>query len=146
MRIDYGAASPDTVNALYASNNYLDGGHIDQVLRRYVELRVSQINGCNYCIWLHSKQARDLGEPEERIDGIGNWREAVCYSAAERAALAWTKSVTEITSGPPPDDLFDDLRAHFSEIEIVDLTVAVVNMNALNRVGISFGLEPPKVA
>ena len=82
----------------------------------------SQINGCNYCIWLHSKQARDLGEPEERIDGIGNWREADCYSAAERAALAWTEAVTEITRGTPPDELFDDVKAHFSELEIVDLT------------------------
>ncbi|MGB0630791.1 MAG: carboxymuconolactone decarboxylase family protein [Alphaproteobacteria bacterium] len=144
MRIDYGAVAPDTVKALYATNRYLDVGHIDPALRRYVELRVSQINGCNYCIWLHGKQARELGEPEDRIAGIAEWRNSDCYSPAERAALAWTESVTNITGGTPPESEFADLKAHFSDIEIVDLTVTAANMSALNRVGISFCLEPPE--
>lgn len=144
LRIDCGASAPETVKAAYAVNNYLDGGHVDPALRRYLKLRVSQINGCRYCIWLHAKQARELGEPAERVGAIAGWRDADCFSSAERAALAWAESVIGITNGTPPDEEFAALRDHFSELEIVDLTVAVANMNALNRIAISFCLEPPE--
>lgn len=144
LRVDYGKAAPDAATAMYATNGYLDGCSIDQGLRRLVELRVSQINGCNYCIWLHARQARDLGESEDRIACMADWRAADCYSAAEQAAFAWTESVTRIAEGTPPDDRFAALREDFDDRQIVDLTVTVANMNALNRLGISFCLEPPE--
>lgn len=144
LRIDYGKIAPDAAEAMYATNGYLDDSSIDQGLRRLIELRVSQINGCNYCIWLHSRQARELDEPEERIEGVANWRDADCYSDAERAAFAWTESVTRITDGTPPADQFAALKGHFDDRQIVDLTATAANMNALNRLGISFCLEPPE--
>lgn len=144
LRVDYGTIAPDAAKAMYATNGYLDNCSIDQGLRRLVELRVSQINGCNYCIWLHSRQARELGEPEERIAGVTGWRSADCYSAAGQAAFDWTESVTNIVDGTPPDDRFAALQQHFGDRQIVDLTATVANMNALNRLGISFRLEPPE--
>lgn len=144
LRVDYGKAAPDAANAMYATNTYLDDSPIDQGLRRMIELRVSQINGCNYCIWLHARQARELGEPEDRIAGVADWRTADCYSDAERAVFAWTESVTRITNGTPPADQFAALQEHFDDREIVDLTATAANMNALNRLGISFCLEPPE--
>tara|TARA_R110000868_G_scaffold100722_7_gene277156 strand:- start:15693 stop:16133 length:441 start_codon:yes stop_codon:yes gene_type:complete len=144
LRIDYGKIAPEAAKSMYATNRYLDESSIDQGLRRMIELRVSQINGCNYCIWLHSRQARELGEREERIAGVENWRDANCYSDAERAAFAWTESVTLITDGTPPADQFAALQDHFEDRQIVDLTATAANMNALNRLGVSFCLEPPE--
>ena len=144
LRLDYGEVSPGAVKGMYGTNAYLDDAPIDQVLRRLVELRVSQINGCNYCIWLHARQARDLGETDARIDAVAGWRDADCFDAAERAAFAWTESVTRIADGVPSDDEFDGLGKHFDDRQIVDLTAVVANMNALNRVAISFRLEPPE--
>ena len=83
LRVDYGTIAPEALKAMYATNGYLDDCSIEQGLRRLIELRVSQINGCNYCTWLHSRQACELGEPEERIAGVAAWRSADCYSAAE---------------------------------------------------------------
>lgn len=144
LRLDYGKASPGAVAGMYATNTYPDDAPIDQVLRRLVELRVSQINGCRYCIWLHSRQARDLGESVERIQAVADWRAAGCFDAAERAALAWTESVTSIADGVPSDDQFAALGRHFDDRQVVDLTAVIANMNALNRVAISFRLEPPE--
>ena len=144
LRLDYGKVSPGAIAGMYGTNAYLDDAPIDQVLRRLVELRVSQINGCHYCIWLHSRQARDLGETEDRIQAVAGWRDAGCFDAAECAAFAWTESVTRISDGVPPDDRFAALGAHFDNRQVVDLTAVIANMNALNRVAISFRLEPPE--
>lgn len=144
LRVDYGKIAPDAAEAMYATNSYLDNSSIEQGLRRMIELRVSQINGCNYCIWLHARQAREIGEPEDRIEGVANWRNANCYSEAERAAFAWTESVTRIIDGTPSSDQFAALQDYFDDRQIVDLTATAANMNALNRLGISFCLEPPE--
>lgn len=144
LRLDYGNISPGAVKGMYGTNAYLDNAPIDQILRRLVELRVSQINGCHYCIWLHSQQAHDLGETEKRIQAVADWRDAGCFDEAECAAFAWTESVTHISDGVPPDDQFAALGAHFDARQIVDLTATIANMNALNRVAISFRLEPPE--
>ncbi|MFT5486779.1 MAG: AhpD family alkylhydroperoxidase [Paracoccaceae bacterium] len=143
LRLDYGKVSPGAAEGMYGTNAYLDDAPIDQVLRRLVELRVSQINGCHYCIWLHARQARDLGETEARIQAVADWRGAGCFDEAESAAFAWTESVTRISGGVPPDDQFAALGAYFDDRQIVDLTAVIANMNALNRVAISFRLEPP---
>ena len=143
LRIDYSKVAPGAVAGMYAANAYFDSCSIPQPLRRLAELRVSQINGCTYCIWLHSRQARALGEGEHRIAAIANWRSASCFSGPERAALHWTELVTRISAGAPSDDAFADMRHCFDERQIVDLTAIVSNMNALNRMAISLRLEAP---
>ena len=142
-RIDYGKVAPGAVKGMYAANAYFDGCSIPQTLRRLAELRVSQINGCSYCIWLHARQARALGEAEHRIAAIADWRSATCFSDPERAALHWTELVTRISAGGPSDDAFADMQRCFDERQIVDLTAIVANMNALNRMAVSFKLEAP---
>jgi AhpD family alkylhydroperoxidase len=142
-RIAYAKVAPGAVSGMYATNRYFDDCSIPQLLRRQVELRASQINGCSYCIWLHSRQLRELGETEARIAAIANWRAADCLGAATAAALQWTEVVTRIADGPPSDAAFTELRRHFEDRQIVDLTAVVANMNALNRMAISFRLEAP---
>jgi AhpD family alkylhydroperoxidase len=142
-RIDYGKVAPGAVKGMYAANAYFDSCSIPPTLRRLAELRVSQMNGCSYCIWLHSRQARALGEAERRIVAIADWRSATCFSGPERAALHWTELVTRISAGGPSDDAFADMRRCFDERQIVDLTAIVCNMNALNRMAMSFRLEAP---
>jgi AhpD family alkylhydroperoxidase len=143
LRIDYGKVARGAVAGMYAANAYFDGCSIPQTLRRLAELRVSQINGCTYCIWLHSRQARALGEGEHRIASIADWRSANCFSAPERAALHWTELVTRVCAGAPSDEAFADMRRCFDERQIVDLTAIVSNMDALNRMAISLRLEAP---
>ena len=144
LRIAYAKVAPGAVQGMYAANSYFDGAGVSQVLRRQVELRVSQINGCSYCIWLHSRQLRELGDSDERLAALAQWRSATCFSDAERAALNWAELVTRIADGAPPDDAFADLRKHFDDRQIVDLTAVAANMNALNRMAISFRLEAPE--
>lgn len=144
LRLDYGEVSPGAVKGMYGTNAYLDEAPVDQVLRRLVELRVSQINGCRYCIWLHARQASDLGETDARIRAVADWRGSGRFTDAECAAFAWTESVTRIADGVPSDDEFEALGKYFDDRQIVDLTAVIANMNALNRVAISFRLEPPR--
>jgi AhpD family alkylhydroperoxidase len=129
---------------MYAANSYFDGCSIPQLLRRQVELRVSQINGCSYCIWVHSRQIKELGETKERLAAVEHWRASLCFSDAEKAALEWAEHVTRIADGTPPDPAFAALRHHFDDRQIVDLTAIIANMNALNRMAISFQLEAPR--
>src|SRR5262245_44949740 len=96
IRIAYAKVAPGAVQGMYAANSYFDGCSIPQLLRRQVELRVSQVNGCSYCIWLHSRQIKELGETEERLMAVEHWRAARCLSAAEKAALDWAELVTRI--------------------------------------------------
>lgn len=143
LRIAYAKVAPGAVQGMYAANSYFDGASVSQVLRRQVELRVSQINGCSYCIWLHSRQLRELGDSDERIAGLNQWPSAACFNDAEKAALSWAELVTRIADAAPSDDAFADLRKHFDDRQIVDLTAIAANMNALNRMAISFRLEAP---
>jgi AhpD family alkylhydroperoxidase len=143
LRIEYGKVAPGAVQGLYAANSYFDACSISPLLRRQIELRVSQINGCGYCIWAHSRQLKELGETEERLAALERWRSASCFSDAERAALAWAELVTRISDGVPPDAAFVELRRHFDDRQIVDLTAIAANMNALNRIAISFRREAP---
>jgi len=143
LRIKYAKVAPGAVKGMYAANAYFDSCSVPQMLRRLLELRVSQINGCNYCMWLHSKQLRDLGETADRIAEVNNWRTAACFSARERAAFEWAELVTCIADGAPSDSVFAALRQHFDDRQIVDITAVVSNMNALNRMAVSFHLEAP---
>jgi AhpD family alkylhydroperoxidase len=143
-RLDYGAAAPKALAAMLRTNAYLDKASLPQILRRLVELRVSQINKCSYCIWLHAKQADDLGESKERIAAIEHWQNASCFDAAERAAFAWTEAVTRIAEDTPSDALYKALFDHFTDEQVVDLTAAISSMNAMNRLAISFRHEAPE--
>lgn len=111
-------------------------------LRALIELRVSQINGCGYCVDLHSNEARHAGENQQRLDCLPVWREVAFFDAAEKAALAWAEAVTRISQDGAPAPLFDALKDHYSDRQIVDLTLIIAQMNAWNRLAISFGHQP----
>ena len=143
LRIEYQKVAPGAVKGMYAANAYFDSCSVPQSLRRLVELRVSQINGCTYCMWLHAKQMRELGEAEAKIAAVEGWRLSDIFSVAERAALDWAELVTRIAEGVPPDESFAAVRRHFDERQTVELTAIVANMNALNRVAVSMRLEAP---
>lgn len=143
LRIEYRDVAPGAVKALSGLNAYSDSCAIPENLRRLVEIRVSQINGCRYCIVVHRRQALAVGENEERIDALETWRDSERFAEAERAALAWAESVTRIAESQAPEEEYQALRAHFSEKEIIDLTFIALSMNAWNRLAISFRREPP---
>jgi AhpD family alkylhydroperoxidase len=112
------------------------------VLLDMVRLRASLMNGCEYCIALHTAELKKQHEPEERIAGLGDWRGSSAYTQRERAALAWTEAVTNIQDGHAPDAVYDEVRAHFSDVETANLTLAITTINAWNRLAISMGNYP----
>jgi AhpD family alkylhydroperoxidase len=134
--------APEAVKALAATKPYIEGASIDARLRALVELRVSQINGCAYCVDMHSREARHAGEGQQRLDGLPVWRETPFFNDRERAALAWAESVTLVSQTGVPDDVFQQARGQFSEKELVDLTLIIAAMNAWNRMAISFRHGP----
>ena len=130
-------------NALSALETQLQSSGLEQSLIELVKTRASQINGCAYCINMHTHDARKHGETEQRLYLLDAWREAPVYSDRERAALAWTEAVTLIATTHAPDDLYNEVRAHFSEAETVNLTMLIATINAWNRLAISFRSVPP---
>jgi AhpD family alkylhydroperoxidase len=142
-RMNFMQAAPDTVKALMALEAQIQGSGLEQSLIELVKIRASQINGCAYCINMHASDARKHGETEQRIYLLDAWRESPVYSDRERAALAWTDAVTMISVTHAPDDLYADVRKHFSEAETVNLTMLIATINAWNRLAISFRSMPP---
>ncbi|MCR9140011.1 MAG: carboxymuconolactone decarboxylase family protein [Alphaproteobacteria bacterium] len=140
-RIEYRDVAPEMVGALAGLNSYSDQCCISQNLRRLLEIQVSAINCCSYCFDRHRNQAGGLGESAERIDAMTHWRRSTLFTKAERAAFAWAEAVTEISTQGAPDPLFEELKKHYSDAEIVDLTFVILSMNAWNRLAISFGRE-----
>lgn len=138
LRLEYGTISPEAIRALNGLNRYSDCCSIDPKLRRLLEILVSQINLCTYCVNTHTNQALDIGEVQGRIDAIVGWRIASVFSTEEKVAFAWCEAVTQISSSGAPDHLYKDLQKYFSEIEIIDLTFIILSMNAWNRLAISF--------
>ena len=147
-RIEYTKFAPEVIRSLYAIERYLHDSGIDVRLLHMVKLRVSQINGCAFCIDMHWKDARAAGESEQRLCGLDAWRESPYYNDRERAALDWAESITLVSQTHVPDEVFERLRGQFSEKEIVDLTHAVAMINLWNRLAIPFravpGLYQPK--
>jgi len=125
------------MKAMFALEAPLAHSTLEPALRELVKMRASQINGCAYCLDMHSKDARAHGETEQRLYGLNAWREAPYYTDRERAALEWTEALTLIAQHGVPDDLFDRVREHFSEEELVLLSLAVVQINGWNRLAIS---------
>jgi AhpD family alkylhydroperoxidase len=142
QRIDYTKVSPGALRAMYGLEKYLAESSIEPSLRELIKLRASQINGCAYCIDMHAKDARAAGEGEQRLYGLVAWREAPYYTERERAALAWTEALTLIAENHVTDELYEQTRRQFGEQELADLTLAVVTINAWNRIAISFRQEP----
>lgn len=141
-RIDYTKVNPGAFKAMFGLESYVRASGIEKSLLELIKIRASQINGCAYCIDMHTKDARAGGETEQRIYSLDAWRETPFYTERERAALAWTEAVTMITFGHVPDEVFEQVRDHFSDEEIVNLTMAVVAINAWNRLSISFRTVP----
>ena len=141
QRLNYTKAAPGGYRAMAALNRYVEESGLEPLLLELVKMRASQINGCAYCIDMHTKDARAAGETEQRIYALSAWRETPFFSDRERAALAWTEAVTHIGEGVT-DALFAEVRGEFSEKELADLTWAVAAINAWNRVAISFHSVP----
>ncbi len=128
----------EVLNAMFGLERPLQNSGLEPALRELVKTRASQINGCAYCLDMHTKDARAQGETEQRLYTLSVWRETPFYSDRERAALEWTEQLTLIAGNDVPDELYARVREHFSEQEIVELTLAVVQINAWNRVAKPF--------
>ena len=127
---------------MWSLEHYVHRSTLEPKLLELVKLRASLINGCAYCVDMHTKVARSLGETEQRLYGVSMWRETPFYTERERAALAWTEAVTLIHVDHVPDDVYEMVRQHFDENELVDLTAAVVAINGWNRLAIAFRTVP----
>jgi AhpD family alkylhydroperoxidase len=141
-RLDAAKLAPEPQHAMYALGKYLAKCGLEANLLELVKTRASQINGCAFCLDMHTKDARAAGETEQRLYTLSAWRETPFFSDRERAALAWTEAVTQISHGGVSEELFAEARKQFSEKELVDLTWAVAAINAWNRIAISFHMVP----
>lgn len=137
-RANFVRVAPDAYRAMNAMQQYVSSTGLEPILLELVKLRASYINGCAYCIDMHSKDARVIGETEQRIYAIPVWRETPFFSPRERAALAWTEAVTRISEHGTTDELYAEVNDHFTEKEIVELTMAVIVINGWNRLAIPF--------
>ena len=150
-RMNFFQAAPDTIKALSALETQVQSSGLEQSLIELVKRsrpapRRSTINGCAYCINMHTQDARKHGETEQRLYLLNAWRESPVYTDRERAALAWTEAVTLISETHAPDDVYNEVRAQFSEAETVNLTMLIATINAWNRLAISFrAVHPVKV-
>jgi AhpD family alkylhydroperoxidase len=136
-RINYLAVAPGAYKAMLGLEEYLRQSGLEESLLDLIKLRASQVNGCAYCIDMHWKDLRSIGENEQRLYGLDAWQESPYYTERERAALAWTEAVTSIKDGHTSDEVYEAVRIHFSEKELADLTLAVAAINAWNRLAIA---------
>jgi AhpD family alkylhydroperoxidase len=141
-RINYAKAAPGVYEAMDALDQYLARCGLERALLYLVQLRASQINGCAYCLDMHWKDLRAMGENEQRLYSLDAWRETPYYSERERAALAWAEAVTLVAEGQVPQRDYEDVRPYFSEKELSDLTLAIATINAWNRLSIAGRLTP----
>jgi AhpD family alkylhydroperoxidase len=141
-RIDYRQAAQEPLKAMYAIEQYVRNCGLERPLIELVKLRASQINGCAFCIDMHTKDARAAGETEQRLYALSAWDETPFYTDRERAALEWTEALTLISHDHVPEALYQRVREQFSQKELVDLTWAVAAINTWNRIAISFRVVP----
>jgi len=136
-RVNYLKVAPETIKAAQALETHLANSGLETSLYHLVKTRASQINGCAFCIHMHTRDARAHGETEERLYLLDAWRESPLYTDRERAALAWTESLTHISETHAPDDVYEEVRKHFTEQETVNLTMLIGMINLWNRLAIS---------
>lgn len=141
-RLNPRKASPKAMKAIDDLHVFVHKSGLDQRLLELAKLRASQINGCAWCMDMHSKELRAVGEDEQRLYLLSAWRECPFYSERERAALAWTEALTLLTEGNVPDEVFTQVRAQFNEDELVKLTIAIVAINGANRINVAFRTVP----
>lgn len=140
--LNYAQIAPEGLNAMLGLEKYLRHSGLGHVLLELVKTRVSQINGCAFCLDMHTKDARAEGESEQRLYALAAWRETPFYSARERAALAWAEALTGIATRAVPEGLREEALREFSEKELVDLSLAIVAINGWNRLAIPFATPP----
>jgi AhpD family alkylhydroperoxidase len=141
-RLNYARIAPGVYESMDALDQYLSNCGLERRLTYLVQFRASQINGCAYCLDMHSKDLRALGETEQRLYSISAWRECPYYTDRERAALAWTEAVTLVANDQVPNAIYETVRSQFSERELCDLTLAIATINAWNRLSIAARLTP----
>jgi AhpD family alkylhydroperoxidase len=134
--------NPGIIHAMLGLEKQVSKGGLDNKLLHLVRMRASQINGCAYCLDMHSKDARVAGETEQRLYGLNAWRETPYYSARERAALEWTEALTLVTEGHVPDEVYERVRQEFSEDELAHLSLAIVAINGWNRLNVAARTVP----
>ena len=142
VRIDVPKDAPGVLHAMLGLEKYLRTTSIPESLKALIDLRVSQINGCAYCLDMHWKDLKALGENDQRLYSLDAWRECPYYTHRERAALEWAEAVTLVRDGHVPDEVYEAVRPHFSPKELADLTLAVATINAWNRLNIAARTEP----
>ena len=142
QRMNAYKTNPGAFKALFGFGTYLSNSSIEEHLLNLVYHRVSQINGCAYCLDMHWKDLRAMNETEQRLYSLDAWAESPCYTDRERAALAWTEAVTLVADSRVPAAVYEEVRAHFNEKELSDLTLALATINAWNRLSISARLVP----
>ncbi len=140
-RLNYQSVDPDSLKAMLELEKYTRNSGLEHSLLELIKTRASQINGCAYCLDMHTKDARKAGETEQRLYGLSAWREAPYYTERERAALAYTEFVTLVADKNVPDDIYENANKHFSEKELVALTMAIIAINGWNRLAIAFRVE-----
>lgn len=143
-RINYYPLAPEPINKLVAVSKSLASGSLEPGLRSLIELRVSQINGCIYCVDLHSKEARQHGETQQRLDTLPVWHESPFFDEREKTALAWAESLTHVSQTHAPDAVYNALKEYFTEKEIVELSLVISVINAWNRIAVGFRTMPEK--
>lgn len=137
-RFDYKQAAPGAYRAHVGLETYVRGSGLEHSLLELIKLRASFINGCAYCVDMHTKDARLAGETEQRLYAVAVWREAPFFTPRERAALAWTDAVTDVARTHVPDEAYEEVKEHFTEPEIANLTIAIITINGWNRLAIAF--------
>lgn len=141
-RLDYHQAGSGAYEAMQGMERYVRDCGLEHSLLELVKTRASQINGCAYCIDMHTRDARAAGETEQRLYALGAWRETPFYTERERAALEWTEALTLISQNDIPDELYERVHGHFSDPEMVNLTLAIITINGWNRLAIPFRSVP----
>lgn len=141
-RLNYAKAFPEGIHAVLNLEKVIRASGLEPALLDLVKTRSSQLNGCAYCIDMHTKDARAAGEMEQRLYALSAWRETPFFTPRERAALSWTEAITNIQQGHAADAVYEEVRREFSEAELVRLTLAITQINTWNRIAIAFRAEP----
>lgn len=137
-RVNYQKEAPGVLNGMIDLEKYISSTGLDKNLLNLVKMRASQINNCAWCLNMHSKDAKELGEKDERLCSVSVWKEAPFYTEKEKAALAWTEAVTLISKDGVSDSLFEEVHKYFNDKEISDLTLAIIAINGWNRLNVAF--------
>lgn len=143
-RTNYASAAPEVYKAMRALQDKANDTTLDKPLLELVKIRASQMNGCSFCLDLHTREARAIGVSDQRVHLVAAWRDAACYSERERAALAWCEALTLVASSQVPDDVYEAAGRLFTDKELAELSLIVVAINGWNRLSVAFRVQPPE--